>query len=205
MHPSRRLTPFLFVLPLLALLAFVFGYPVVRIFEFSFKMVRGVDGPWIGTRNYELVLNHPLFWESVTHNLMLLAAIPAMVVLALLISIVLYERIRGWKIYRVILFLPFVLAVPIIAVVLKKMFQFSGPVNQVLHWLSLDFLALDWIGSTDVALWTRDPGHHLARVRARHHPLSRAAAEPRRIPDRGRKDRRRQLVAARLVRDPCRR
>ena len=154
MHPSRRLTPFLFVLPLLALLAFVFGYPLVRIFEFSFKMVRGIDGPWIGVRNYELVLNQPLFWESVTHNLMLLLAIPVLVVLALVISIVLYERVRGWKLYRVILFLPFVLAVPIIAVVLKKMFQFSGPVNQVLHWLSLDFLALDWIGSTDVALWT---------------------------------------------------
>jgi len=92
--------------------------------------------------------------ESVTHNLMLLLAIPVMVILALVISIVLYERVRGWKLYRVILFLPFVLAVPIIAVVLKKMFQFSGPVNQVLHWLSLDFLALDWIGSTDVALWT---------------------------------------------------
>ena len=26
--------------------------------------------------------------------------------------------------------------------------------NEVLRWLSLDFLALDWIGSTDVALWT---------------------------------------------------
>ena len=154
LHPSRRLTPLLFVLPLLALLAFVFGYPLVRIFEFSFKMVRGVDGPWIGVRNYELVLGHPLFWESVTHNLMLLAAIPVMVILALVISIVLYERVQGWKLYRVILFLPYILAVPIIAVVLKKMFQFSGPVNEILRWLSLDFMALDWIGSSDVALWT---------------------------------------------------
>ena len=50
------LTPYLYVLPLVALLAFVFGYPLVRIFEFSFKMVRGIDGPWIGFRNYELVL-----------------------------------------------------------------------------------------------------------------------------------------------------
>jgi ABC-type sugar transport system permease subunit len=27
-------------------------------------------------------------------------------------------------------------------------------VNEVLRWLSLDFMALDWIGSSDVALWT---------------------------------------------------
>lgn len=154
MVATRRLTPVLFVLPLVALLSFVFGYPIVRIFEFSFKMIRGIDGPWIGLRNYELVLSQPLFWESVTHNLLLLLAIPAMVAISLLISILLYERVRGWKLYRVLLFLPYVLAIPIIAIVLKRMFQFSGPVNEILRWLSLDFLALDWIGSSDVALWT---------------------------------------------------
>jgi ABC-type sugar transport system permease subunit len=154
MNPTSRLLPYLFIAPLIALLGFVFGYPLVRIFEFSFKMVRGIDGPWIGLRNYELVLSQSLFWESVLHNVQLLLAIPVMVVIALLVAILLYERIAGWKLYRIIVFIPFVLAIPIIAVVMKRMFQFSGPVNEVLRWLSLDFLALDWIGSSDVALWT---------------------------------------------------
>jgi ABC-type sugar transport system permease subunit len=52
------------------------------------------------------------------------------------------------------LFLPYILAIPIIAVVMKKMFQFNGPINELLRWIGLDFLALDWIGSSDVALWT---------------------------------------------------
>jgi ABC-type sugar transport system permease subunit len=151
---SSRLTPYLYVLPLVALLAFVFGYPLIKIFEFSFKMVRGIDGPWIGFRNYELILTHSLFWESVLHNLQLLLAIPVMVAVSLIISVLLYERVAGWKIYRIIVFVPFVLAIPIVAVVMKRMFQFSGPVNEVLRWLSLDFMALDWIGSSDVALWT---------------------------------------------------
>jgi ABC-type sugar transport system permease subunit len=151
---SRKLTPYLYLAPMLALLAFVFGFSILRVFEFSFKMVRGIDGPWIGLRNYRLVLSQPLFWESVRHNLLLLLAIPAMVVIALLFSLLLYDRLRGWKIYRTILFFPYILAIPIIAVVMKQMFQFSGPVNEVLRWLSLDFMALDWIGSTDVALWT---------------------------------------------------
>ena len=154
MNHTFRFAPYLYVAPLVALLLFVFGYPLVRIFEFSFKMVRGIDGPWIGWRNYELVLSQPLFWESVQHNLLLLVAVPFMVVWSLLIAVVLYERLRGWKLYRVVLFLPYILAIPIIAVIMKKIFQFNGPVNEVLRWLSLDFLALDWIGSSDVALWT---------------------------------------------------
>jgi ABC-type sugar transport system permease subunit len=77
-----------------------------------------------------------------------------MIAIALLVSIVLYERVRGWRIYRTALFIPFILAIPIVAVVLKKMFQFNGPVNEILRSVGLDFLALDWIGSSDVALWT---------------------------------------------------
>lgn len=149
-----RLTPYLYVLPLVALLAFVYGYPLVRIFEFSFKMVRGIDGPWIGWRNYQLVLGQPLFWEAVRHNLQLLLAVPLMVGGSLLVAVVLHERVAGWKLYRSVLFLPYILAVPIIAVVMKKLFQFDGPANELLRALGLDFLALDWIGSSDVALWT---------------------------------------------------
>ncbi len=151
---SAHLSPYLYIAPLVALLAFVFGYPLIKIFEYSFKMVRGIDGPWIGLRNYELILSQPLFWESVLHNLQLLLAIPVMVAVSLIVSVLLYERVPGWKLYRIIVFVPFVLAIPIIAVVMKRMFQFSGPVNEVLRWLSLDFMALDWIGSPDVALWT---------------------------------------------------
>ncbi|MFO1121786.1 MAG: sugar ABC transporter permease [Hyphomicrobiales bacterium] len=154
MTRDSRFAPYLYVAPLVALLAFVFGYPLIRIFEFSFKMVRGIDGPWIGLRNYELVLTQDVFWESVRHNIQLLLAIPLMVAISLLISVLLYERIAGWRLYRIIVFVPFVLAIPIIAVVMKRIFQFNGPVNEVLRWLSLDFLALDWIGSSDVALWT---------------------------------------------------
>ena len=49
------------------------------------------------------------------------------------------ERVAGWKLYRIIVFVPFVLAIPIVAVVMKRMFQFSGPVNEVLRWLAREF------------------------------------------------------------------
>lgn len=154
MRRNNPLLPYLFVLPLVSLLTFVFGLSLIRLVEFSFKQVRGIDGPWIGLRNYELVLNQPLFWEAVRHNLQLFLVIPVMVGIALVLALLLYERLPGWRFHRTILFLPYILAIPIIAVVMKEMFQFSGPVNAVLTALSLDFLVLDWIGSADLALWT---------------------------------------------------
>jgi ABC-type sugar transport system permease subunit len=154
MRRTAWFVPYLYILPLVALLGFVFGLSLIRLVEFSFKQVRGIDGPWIGLRNYELVLGQPLFWESVRHNLQLFLAIPVMVAIALVLALLLHERMRSWRIHRTILFLPYILAIPIIAVVMKQMFQFSGPVNGILTALSLDFLVLDWIGSAEVALWT---------------------------------------------------
>ncbi len=151
---THRMTPYVFVAPLVILLLFIFGYPLVRIFEFSFKQVRGIDGPWIGWLNYENILKQPVFWEAVTHNLQLVLAVPVLVFMCLMVAIVLYERVRGWRIYRTIVFIPYILAVPIVAVVLKNVFQFNGPVNELLRGIGLEALALDWIGSPDVALWT---------------------------------------------------
>lgn len=150
----NTLTAYLFVAPLVCLLGFVFGYPILRIVEFSFKMVRGIDGPWIGLRNYRLILNQQLFWESVQHNMFLLAAVPVMIAVALLMAVLLYEQLRGWKIFRIILFLPYILAVPIVAIVVKRMFQLDGPVNEVLRANGLEFFAVDWLGSSSFALLT---------------------------------------------------
>ncbi|MFT3988110.1 carbohydrate ABC transporter permease [Aestuariivirga sp.] len=203
MQRKTWIEPYLYVAPLVLLLGFVFGYPLLRNFEFSFKMVRGIDGPWIGLRNYQLILTQDVFWEAVLHNLQLLLAIPAMVAISLFVSVLLYDRIAGWRLYRIIVFIPFVLAIPIIAVVMKRMFQFNGPVNEVLRWLSLDFLALDWIGSSDVALWTVMILIIWREVGPRHHPVPRSPAGARRIADRGGQDRRRQLVAKAVAHHPA--
>ncbi|MBZ0294803.1 MAG: sugar ABC transporter permease [Anaerolineae bacterium] len=151
---KNPLVPYLFIAPLILLLLFIFGYPLVRIFEFSFRRIRGIDGPYVGLENYQLILNQPLFQETVLHNLQLLLAVPVIIMLSLVVAVVLYDQVPGWRIYRTIVFIPYILAVPIVAVVLKKFFQFDGPFNEVLRGLGLESFALDWLGSPDIALWT---------------------------------------------------
>lgn len=151
---KNPLIPYLFVAPLVVLLLFIFGYPLVQIFGFSFRRIRGIDGPWVGLENYQLILNQPLFRESVQHNLQLLIAVPIIIILSIVVAVILYDRVPGWRIYRTIVFIPYILAVPIVAVVLKKFFQFDGPFNESLRVLGLDLFALDWLGSPNFALWT---------------------------------------------------
>ena len=146
--------PYLFVAPCVALLTFIFGYPLVKIFEFSFRQIRGFTGPFVGLRNYQLILNQPTFQDAVANNAKLLLAVPVIIVISVLIAIVLFERVRGWRVYRTILFVPYILSVPIVAVVLKNIFQFNGPFNETVRSLGMEFLALDWLGDPNVAIWT---------------------------------------------------
>ncbi len=146
--------PYLFVAPCVALLAFIFGYPLVKIFEFSFRQIRGFTGPFVGFRNYQLVLNQPTFQDAVTNNAKLLLAVPVIIIISVLIAIVLFEQVRGWRVYRTILFIPYILSVPIVAVVLKNIFQYNGPFNETARALGMNFIALDWLGDPKVAIWT---------------------------------------------------
>jgi ABC-type sugar transport system permease subunit len=151
---TRPLTPYLFIAPLVALLTFIFGYPLVRVFDFSTRRIRGFDGPPVGFANFEALFADPVFWLAVRHNLQLLLAIIPLLLLSLLLAIALYERLGGWRIFRTIVFLPYILAIPIVAVVLRNMFQLNGPINAILRAVGLDGLALDWLGDADIALWT---------------------------------------------------
>lgn len=151
---TRRFTPYLFLLPMIALYLLIFAYPIVKLFEFSLKRIRGIDGPFIGFENFSALFRDPVFLEAFKHNLILLLGIVPLVGISLLIAIALYERLRGWRIYRALVFLPYIIAIPIIGVVLKNMFQYNGPINEILRGIGLRGLALDWLGDKDLAIYT---------------------------------------------------
>jgi ABC-type sugar transport system permease subunit len=151
---TRPWVPYLYVAPMVALLGFIFAYPIAKLFDFSFRLIRGASGPWVGTLNYENVFADPNFREAAIHSLTLLLAVPIMTAISLVASVLLYERVRGWRAYRVLFFLPFILAIPIVGIVFGYIFQLNGVLNEFLRDLGLGALALDWLGSEKLALWT---------------------------------------------------
>lgn len=151
---TRWYTPLLYLLPLLGLLLFTFGYPLVAIFDFSLRRIRGATGPFIGLENYRQILKDNVFHEAVAHNGVLLLAVPIMTIIALLLAVLLFDRPRGWRTYRSILYVPFILATPVVGVIFSNMLQLNGIVNSFLRSISLDIFSLDWLGNPRLALWT---------------------------------------------------
>ncbi len=146
--------PYLYVLPIVLLVLFVFAYPLVSIFRYSLISIQGTEEFFVGLNNFTFVGGDFIFWKALQNNATLLLAVPVLVVLALVIAILLYERVTGWRIYRSLIFMPFVLPSVVIGMVFIYFLEYNGVLNTLLRGAGLGLLALDWLGRQDLALGT---------------------------------------------------
>lgn len=145
-----RAEPLVWIAPALLLVAFVFGYTMVELVRTAFEY----QGEWVGLENFRLTVEDPTFRAALTHNARLLLAVPVLVLLALLLAVLLFETLRGWRFHRAAIFLPYVLPIPVVAVIFGQILQLNGLLNQGLRSLGLGPLAVDWLGQPEWALWT---------------------------------------------------
>ena len=152
--PMQRLRPYLFIAPALIVIAIVFVYPVVEVARLSLLRAGPGGLGFAGLANYASLFRDPIFLRALQNNGLLLIAVPVMLFLGLVLAVLLFERIAGWKLYRSILFMPYILSIPVVGIVFSYIFQLNGILNTALRGLGMDFLAADWLGSSRFALWS---------------------------------------------------
>jgi ABC-type sugar transport system permease subunit len=96
---------------------------------------------------YRFVIDDPIFRSAVKHNLLLLISVPVVLVLALAIALILHEGIMGWRIYRTVIFVPYILAIPVLGTTFVYILSLNGGLNDLLGAIGLGFLQQDWLGS----------------------------------------------------------
>jgi ABC-type sugar transport system permease subunit len=152
MRRSQKLEPYLYMLPTTLILAFVFLYPLIQVLRFSFLDLRAWPGTFAGIANYRVVLRDGRFYESLLHNFELLLTIPAMSFLALIVAVLLHEQLWGWKLYRSLLLIPYVVPIVAIGIALSHFFKLHGGLNQLLEGVGLGFLQRQWLVDPNWAL-----------------------------------------------------
>ncbi len=101
-------------------------------------------GHWTGLANYADVLSDPQLRSAFMHSLVLLAFYAVLPVLVgLVLAAALSRRpIRGVAAFRAILFLPQVVAMVVVAVMWRMIYDpESGPINELLRAVGLGGLA----------------------------------------------------------------
>jgi len=146
--------PYVFVLPMLGALVLVFFYPLVTVVRDSFYGGSIGQLTYVGNANYINLAHDPIFIHAFVNNLKLLLTVPVTTVIALAAALLLFENIRGWRIYRVVLFLPYIIPATVVGLSFSYLLQGNGILNTMLRKLHLDFAVFDWIGSTSISIYS---------------------------------------------------
>ena len=142
----------LFLLPAVLFLAFVFFYPIASVVRTSF--LDPFTDEFAGLANYRSLFADPIFHAAVVNNLKLVVVLPVLVVTSIVIAQVLHDQIRGWRVYRAIIFMPYVVPVVVAALVFGQILQSRGLVNGLLESVGLGGLAQNWLGDPKTAVWS---------------------------------------------------
>jgi len=152
---AGRLTPYLLIAPVLAILAVLLAYPLVVGFYTSMTNLR--IGRWdsaqfVGLDNYVRVLSSGEFFAALqvtfTFGAMCIAAeMPLGLGLALLLN----REIRGIGAYRAICLIPIMVPNIVSALVWRSMLDPTGVINHILA--PLGFMNFTWLADPNTVLF----------------------------------------------------
>lgn len=147
-----RIIGLLAVLPAFLVVVGFMAFPVAFALYISFTRTNGLTYEWRWFENYIALFNDPIVLQVFLNNITFLISVPLVIFIAVLVSVLLFERVRGWKFFRVIFFLPNVLSVAVIGLMFRNAFGFNGAVNQALGLFGVEPIQFFTNGTTAIAI-----------------------------------------------------
>lgn len=155
---SRKVTPYLLLLPSLLLVVLFIYYPFVQNIQYSFfewNFFSSVK-EFIGIQNYERLLKDPIFFQSLKNNI--LYAVISMIFQVgggLVVAAVLEDTIfkRFSTVFRTVYFIPVLISTSVIGLLFNFIYDPQGLLNQILSSIGLENLTTGWLGNSKTAIY----------------------------------------------------
>ena len=146
--------PYLYILPSILLLVFVFFYPLVQNLYRSFFRFAAGKAIFYGLNNYKyLLLSDTIARRAFLNNLTLLLIVPVFLVLSILFAVLITEKIRFRELYQTTIIIPYVISIVAAGVIFSRLLRFDGVINSILEKIGLDLLVYDWLGNPRLAIF----------------------------------------------------
>ncbi|MEV1072881.1 carbohydrate ABC transporter permease [Micromonospora parva] len=118
---------------------------------------RGVGPPteFVGLRNYTLAFQDPIFLDALRNNaIIVFGSLLIQGPIALGVALLLNRRFRGRAVFRLLVFVPYVLAEVTVGIMWKLLLTGGGTVDALLRSLGMGGLVQAWLADLDVVIWT---------------------------------------------------
>ncbi|WFE40720.1 sugar ABC transporter permease [Micromonospora sp. WMMD998] len=131
--------------------------PIGFAFYYSLFRWRGVGPPteYIGFKNYTLAFQDPIFLDALRNNaIVVFGSLLIQGPVALGVALLLNRRFRGRSAFRLLAFVPYVLAEVTVGIMWKLILTGDGTVDVLLRSVGLGGLVQAWLADLDVVIWT---------------------------------------------------
>ncbi|WP_448573508.1 carbohydrate ABC transporter permease [Trichothermofontia sp.] len=153
-----KLTPYLFLLPALALLTLTVFFPALQAFYLSFtRYIYDLSQApaWVGLANFKRLWHDPVFWQTLRNTLLyLVCVVPLLVTLPLGLAILVNQKLRGMHWFRTAYYVPVVISMVVAGIAWQWLYAENGLLNQWLRWLRLSETGIPWLTSPQIALFS---------------------------------------------------
>jgi ABC-type sugar transport system permease subunit len=144
---------FLFILPLLLMIALFMLYPALTTFYYGFTKWNGISSPtWQGLSNFARLLRDSSFHAAVRNAVILALYVPLWTILPLLVAASIRKPVVGSGFFRSLSLVPFVISPVILGVLFNVLLRTNGVVNTLLERLGLRFLVTEWLVEPDLVI-----------------------------------------------------
>jgi multiple sugar transport system permease protein len=131
----------LFILPWVVYLMVFWLYPMGYSFYLSltdFQLLRGT-GDFVGLANYSRLLSDPVFTKALENTfLFVFGTIPVTTILALLLALLIAEKIPGHRIFQAAYFIPSITAMVVIALIFYNLYSRGGYIFSLCRLAGID-------------------------------------------------------------------
>ncbi|WP_409340734.1 carbohydrate ABC transporter permease [Paenibacillus sp. MBLB4367] len=136
-------------------------YPNIMSVYYSLLEWNGLSSAkFVGIDNYTYMLKDNFVWRALSHNLILMLTIPLLTVyISVFLAYLLNNKgYREAPFYKVLFFLPNVLAIVVVALLWRFIYDGEyGMLNAVLKMFDIDANNFYWLGDKKTALWALLP------------------------------------------------
>ena len=153
------LTAWLFSTPALILLLVFLFVPFLMAFGLAFTDQRLVPNPnlatrFVGLRNFVRMFDDRMFYRALFNNfLFALIVVPVQSALALLLALLIDQKLKAINVFRTIYFSPSVITMVVVSVIWTFLYNpGAGLVNQFIQFISFGALGpYDWLNNPSLA------------------------------------------------------
>ncbi|MCY8602225.1 sugar ABC transporter permease [Bacillus spizizenii] len=154
---QNKIIPYLFLVPALVFLLFVYIPIFENVFLSLFQWSSfSPEKTFIGLKNYVELFHDPVFYQALTNNVLYaVISIVCQVFGGLILAAVLEDKlVRKWSpFFRTVFFLPVVISMTVIALLFDFIYTpETGLLNQLLQAVGLDQLTRAWLGEDSTAM-----------------------------------------------------